>query len=869
MKFTFTYHMLSILFLTIIFSPFIYGQNTTKLLKEGNQYFEAYAYQQAIPYYRDILLQDNSTEAKIKLAECYRLTNDYEKAEYWYKQIIGQMPEDPIYKLYYGQILQSNGKCDEAKKWFLEYAKYDELGNTLAEGCEMSDNFYQNRNKYETTLLPINSKGSDFGVVFYKNGIAFCSNREDISESSSARLQKDRAFLDIYFCEKQMGNSFTPPQKLRGNINGSLNDAPISFNKIQNKAYFTRNSIHRGKKHKSKEGALHLSIFEADLQGDEKWSNVKMLKIANDNKRNYSIAHGVVSQDGQTLYFISDMAGGYGGTDLYQATRIDTTWGQVTNLGAAINSSGNEMFPYVHEDGTLYFASNGHAGMGGLDIFSSEKKGTRWQVPINLGQPFNSSKDDFSIVFNSDKQKGYFASNRQGGFGSDDIYHFVKNDDLTANKNVDPVNFEQPPITNMLLNESLNMEKIRFEKKGAEILPKSNGDLDKLAEFLNNTPEIKVEVGVHTDARGDDFVNLELSSKRAKAVREYLMLKGVSPDRMIARGYGETKLLNHCQNGMNCSNDLHAVNDRLEVAVIAIQGVLNQELLGSSLNSSSVNTKPIIEEKTFVPTTKKGKRIDMSEFEKAENANESESKDEPIIKSQPKNLKDQTEVLSNEKQEDFAETEERAKASRTIENETAQINEKPFKKVAIDSSLEIEKVEVKEAEINAKEQIVFEEKKSDELENEKPTETVIDLGLEIENVIEEKTNIEDAENQGIVANETEYLNEENVETTIAEEDTKMALETSQAMSYKVYVGPYKSVDNDTYYTFVELNTDIDLEYTPKGMMVVLGAYDALADAEKFEELAVEVGAKKTEIKVFKDGEKTDLSIKKLKKMGLK
>ena len=572
MKFTFTYHILFTLFLAIFFiSSFVYGQNTTKLLKQGNEYFEAYAYEQAIPYYRDILLQDNSTEAKIKLAECYRLTNDYEKAEYWYKQIIGQMPEDPIYKLYYGQILQSNGNCEEAKKWFLEYAKFDDLGNTLAEGCEMDDNFQKNRSKYEITLLPINSKGSDFGVVFYQNGIAFCSNREELSEASSARLQKDRAFLDIYFCEEQMGNSFTPPQKLRGNVNGSLNDGPISFNEAQNKAYFTRNSIHRGKKQKNKEGALHLSIFEAELQGDEKWGNIKMVSLTDDNKRNYSIAHGVVSANGQTLYFISDMLGGYGGTDLYQATRIDTTWGQVTNLGAAVNSSGNEMFPYIHEDGTLYFASNGHAGMGGLDIFSSQKKGTRWQKPVNLGRPFNSPKDDFSIVFSKDKLKGYFASNRQGGFGSDDIYRFIQNDNLATNQKRNAVNFEQPPITNMLLNESLGMTKIRFEKNSAKILPKSNDDLDKLAVFLNETPEIKVEIGSHTDARGDDFVNLELSSQRAKAVREYLMLKSVSPDRMIARGYGETKLLNHCQNGMNCSNDLHAVNDRIEVAVIAIQ----------------------------------------------------------------------------------------------------------------------------------------------------------------------------------------------------------------------------------------------------------------------------------------------------------
>ena len=431
----------------------------------------------------------------------------------------------------------------------------------------------------------------------------------------------------------------------------------------------------------------------------------------------------------------------------------------------------------------------------------------------------------------------------------------------------------------MLLNESLQLSKIRFEKKGAKILPKSYGDLDKLADFLNKTPEIKVEIGSHTDARGDDFVNLELSSQRAKAVREYLMLKSVSPDRMIARGYGETKLLNHCQNGMNCSNDLHGVNDRIEVAVIAIQGVLSQELLGSNINSASgVNTKPIIEENTFVPKAKKETRIGMSEFEKEEkieekNSNESLSKEEPVIESKPKQAKDQTEVLTKEVPENILEQKENTVES--VENiaATKEIEERAKASIKIEKTIESE---VKTAE---KEEAIKEKQN----ETEEPIKTVvIDLGLDMaEN--EKKEVAKDAENTTLASSEEKVIEdktdikiiekqesaEENIETTIEEEDAKMAAENSEALNYKVYIGPYKSVDNDTYYTFVELNTDIDLEYTPKGMMIVLGTYEMLSDAEKFEELATEVGAKKTEIKVFKGDEKTDLSIKKLKKMGLK
>ncbi len=714
----------------VVFVP-AQAQKAKKMLNEANAYFDAYAYEQAIPLYRDVLLLDNSIEAKTKLAEAYRLTNDYEKAEYWYDQIMGQFPPEPEYKLYYGQILQSNGKCEEAIKWFTEYAKFDDWGKTLADGCRKERELKQNKNNYEIWLLPLNSEGSDFGAVYYDKGIVFCSNRDELAEGTSARLSKDRVFLDVYYSERQLGNTYGQPVKLKGGINSQFNDGPISFNYEEDQAFFTRNSIFKGKKMRSQEGALHLSVFSATVNDDGKWSNVDKLSFGGEEEgksRDYSIAHPSISQDGNNLYFVSDMPGGFGGTDIYQCTLIDTTWSRPVNLGRGVNTPGNEMFPHIHRDGTLYFSSNGHAGMGGLDIYYANKENNKWGKPTNVGYPVNSAKDDFGLTITGDKSSGYFSSNRLGGFGSDDIYYFASSDATAAESTPQQATmaFGQPDFTNLVINNMVGMESVNFKAGDWKLTKKAERELDKLANFLSDTPELQVETGAHTDARGDDFVNLEVSSKRAEAVRQYLMLKGIAPDRVIARGYGESQLTNHCQNGMECSEDLHQENNRLEITVIAISGVLSKNFMNRYANKGRAGTAEIINKPIVAPTSS---GIDVSGLTEVDSSTDS----------------------------------------------------------AIDMS---------------------------------NTSTTSDLP-------EEK------------------------------------------MTFKVFIGPFKNVDNDTYYTYVELNTGIDLQYTDKGMMVVLGPYDTIEEAEEYAEYAKERGGKKQKIVVFQGGVKTDLNHKKLKKMGVK
>ncbi|OWY20053.1 hypothetical protein C7N43_33630 [Sphingobacteriales bacterium UPWRP_1] len=698
----------------------VYPQDATvkKMLKQANGYFDAYAYEQAIPIYRDILLRDNLFEVKLKLAEAYRFINDYDKAEYWYRQIIAQLPADqPVHKLNFARVLQSNGNCGEAKKWFVEYGRSDALGTELAKGCDMVEQLNEHAYDYEVWLLPLNTKYAEFAPVLFNDGILFSSNRQDIMKGKPAKGKKDAAnqYLDLYYSKRQPGNAYTPPQALKGGVNSQFNDGPMSVCTFPDTtAIFTRNAFFNGKKQRSETGALLLSLYTAKYLPDGKWTNVGKFKYNNvedelDNTRTYSMTHPSISDDGQTLYFVSDMEGGFGGTDIYLCTRLDSTWSRPVNLGPQVNTAGNELFPYIHADGTLYFASNGHPGLGGLDIFYTNYGRKTWIEPVNMGAPFNSNRDDFGLALSPDKQWGYFTSNRPGGFGSDDIYFFssLPAEDAAGQDAKESVAFQQPAITNTLLNEALGMNKIRFKPGDWNLTSDAGKELDKLVNYMNDWPEIRVEIGAHTDARGNDFANMEISIKRAEAVREYLMLKGISPARVMTKGYGEQQLLNHCANGVECPDELHQQNDRIEVKVIFIQGV----------------------------------------------------------------------------------------AGLSVPQQTEMPAEQPAQ----------------------------------------------------------------PENQPVLV----------APVAVPELEESVLPPQGATYSYKVFIGPYKNVDNDTYYTFAELNTAIDLQYTPEGMMIVLGPYASIAESEEFEKLAKERGAKKTRITVYSGSEPSSMTVKQLKKMGVK
>ena len=722
----------------LLFGTSANAQNAKKLLKKANQYYGAFDYKNAIPLYRDVLLVDNSLEAKQKLANCYRFTHDYEKAEYWYKQLVILAPEEPVYQLFYAQSLQSNGNCEDAKRWFLKYAKYDVLGEKLAKGCEGNASFAKKQPKYDVWLLPLNSEGTDFSPQYFERGIVFCSDRDDVSAKSWNKGRNERPFIDLYYAERQLGNSFTNPTKIKGKVNSKYNEGPACFTPDGESMVFTRNAYLNGKRKKSKSGVVKLNLFLADMGTGYKWARIREFEH---NNPEYSMAHPSISRDGQSLYFASNMPGGLGGTDIYVCTRIDTFWSQPLNLGPEVNTPGDEMFPYVHQDGTLYFASNGHAGLGGLDVFSSKRLPDGGRAnPKNMGKPINSEKDDFGLIIDRNKQTGYFSSNRDGGFGSDDIYRFtaigIAKDDAPP-----PITtIEQPAVQSVLLNPNIGLNKVTFAPGSWELSPLVTVELDKIADYLYQNPEMaKVEIAAHTDSRGDDFINLEISSKRAKAIKNYLIDQGIDGKRLIAKGYGEQNILNHCYNGMACDEQFHQVNNRVEVKALKIKS----------------------DDHTPAPA--------------------------PIVDHYPK-----------------------PKIKARGKNKSNKIEKKKERESTVDENADLTPTPVLRPEPR------------EELPDPQPS----------------------------------------FPSTKANDDVPN-------YNYKVYVGPFRNVSNDVYNQYTGLTTSIDLEYSPKGMMLVLGPFDTIKRAENIATLAKSKGAKKPYIMVYDGRKPTNLSIKKLKRQGWK
>ncbi len=398
------------------------AQNKKDLMKEANSLFEAGKYRSAVPLYRQILMRDNKLDAKLGLAHCHRMLKDYEEAEYWYELVIPHRPNDPKLKLFLAQMEQSNEKYDEAKKHFLDYAKVDPEARIFAEACDRVEEYNEGAERYQVQIVPFSTAGTDFGPMFSPKGLIFCSEKKAPKPDGLQNTSPQDKFTDLYSTEKVPGNAYSKPQRLKGKVNSLLHDGPASFSNDGSQLLFTRNSAI-----KSKDKTVNrLEIFFSDLKGETSWSKPRPF-VYNDAKHN--VGHPMLSPDNTLLFFVSDMEGGYGGTDLYFCERIDTFWSEPLNLGPKVNTSGDELFPFFHPDGTLYYASDGLPGLGGLDLFATKlTDGGSWQEPKNVGAPLNSPRDDFSFIINEENSAGYFASNRKGGIGDDDIYYFKLRD---------------------------------------------------------------------------------------------------------------------------------------------------------------------------------------------------------------------------------------------------------------------------------------------------------------------------------------------------------------------------------------------------------------------------------------------------------
>jgi len=450
----------------IIIAQQTFAQNGR--LKAANRSFDNMSYIEAIRNYEDYLRTAKTGTPEIKetltkLAYSYRKVQDSRNAERIYVELIERFSKDlesEIY-LYFAQALANNGKYKESQKMYSRYGQEqttDMRGRRFTIAYMDNSHFYQDSATYKVDYLySLNSRQSDFSPMYYKHGLVFVSAREEGRAIKRVFMQNQTPFLDLFMfadtavlrkdnimAMKQAsgaggGSTFSTSEKLEAmateenekplskieqfskTLNSKYHEGPVTFFKDYKKIIFTRNNYNNGRSRTSSDGVNKLKLYMA-TENDKHWGGVKELSFNSDD---YSCGHPALSTDESKLYFVSDMPGGFGGTDIYVVDYRDGNWGSPVNLGREINTEGNEMFPYIDENGNMYFSSDGHEGLGGLDIFYVEmKEGIPLNDVKNLGTPINSEKDDFGLITNGARSNGYFSSNRRRGYGDDNLYSF-------------------------------------------------------------------------------------------------------------------------------------------------------------------------------------------------------------------------------------------------------------------------------------------------------------------------------------------------------------------------------------------------------------------------------------------------------------
>lgn len=709
----------------------------------GDKAYAGMAYHDAIGHYVEAVKHGADTGAfVVRLAESYYNVRDFHDAAEWYGKAVASNTARPVDLYNYSQSLRATGRFEEADQWMAKYQAvasgdrraYAQIGATT----------------YATALLakPIagcsvknlngNCTKSDMGAAYWGDRLVFASARKPDAAARYRHAWNGDPFLDLYSGKIGEDGEISGIEPLT-DLNTRYHESNAAFGAKGQEVWFTRNNYSDGKKGKTAQGVVDLKIYNRILSEGE-WMVERPFPYNSDA---YSTGHPALSADSRTLYFTSDMPGGMGGTDIWMCARkTESEWQKPVNLGPAVNTEGDEMFPFIQNDGTLFFSSDGRAGLGGLDIFVCRAVKDGFGKAINAGVPINSCSDDFGILLDATGLKGYFTSDRSGGMGEDDLYSFTLVKPLGATMNVrgraHDKNSQQPvaglrvmlkDVQGVVLKEAItgadgdfafeleegthyelateegdfrrtsqtlttgalvdttlmrdldlarlgsvylwmtvrdaktksplqgvsvrvvdargaegkvigvteaggelfmNLEaksagdslvyevvlskqgylpktslwKHRLDKTGKVVLndyidctltpidlgmdiakvidiapiyfdlgksairEDAAAELDKIVQVMNENPTMVIELGSHTDSRGSDKSNLALSDKRAKSSAAYIVSKGIAKERITGKGYGETKLLNNCGNGVKCSDTEHQVNRRTEFIVV-------------------------------------------------------------------------------------------------------------------------------------------------------------------------------------------------------------------------------------------------------------------------------------------------------------
>ncbi|MDX6188462.1 OmpA family protein [Flavobacterium sp. Fl-318] len=705
--------MKKLLVIIFVFSiQFIKAQDQD--LVRAKRFFDKTYYSEAIVLYGKLAVDKPSQEVIKNLADSYYYTNDLIKAQRYYRLLINSYNKDLDREYYYryAQTLKASNSDDLANAALREYyAKSANAEEAVYFEKELKEleNVSAIGNRFEIKNLAINTPNSEFGAVEYKDNLVFAGVKLNPGLFDKKFKWDNETYLNLVAVPTKNSNSKEAVlQYFADELKTGMHESNAVFTKDGKTIYFTRNNSKNGKKRKNEQKISNLQIFKAELV-EGKWTNLTALPF---NSPNYSVEHPALSADEKVLYFSSDMPGTLGSFDIFSVNINKGAFDTPKNLGPAVNTNKREQFPFVSEDNKLYFSSDGHLGYGSLDVFVSEINGNDYSKPVNIGLPLNSNLDDFSFTISGTKE-GYFASNREGGKGSDDIYQFTETKELivedckqfiagiitdfdtkqvlenatvmlqdsekktistattaadgkfsftvgcessfivlafkekytnesravtsgkTRNasndasmtlRSIEAIKLEEQQIAENKRKEEQRLAEQKKEKEAlavialkeaekkakaeeivaAEIKKKEKEDqilkqekdvvkekdrlliktdpiyfdynmwyirkeskvvLGRVVALMKKYPEMVIEIGSHTDSRGNAKFNEELSQKRASSTREFLLESGIEPKRVLAKGYGESIPIVKCKTDDSCTEEQHELNRRSEFVI--------------------------------------------------------------------------------------------------------------------------------------------------------------------------------------------------------------------------------------------------------------------------------------------------------------
>ena len=609
----------------VIASGILSAQN--RQTKNADKLFDRFEYVEAANEYLKLIDKGQGDNyVNQQLAESYYNVFNTKEAIKWYAKLVEEKQDAETYYKY-AQMLKAEGNYDEANKQMQQFASMkpnDARAAAFKNNPNYLNKLKSQRPLFEIKPSDISSDKSDFGGILTNDNVLYFTSARNIARKTHG--WNEEPFLDLYQATYNENGTLSEPTLVDG-INTKWHDGPATITSDGNTMYFVSESFNENKfeKVKAKNVKYGRIFLYSATKKDGKWENIKALPI---NSTDYSMRNPSISNDGKTLYFSSDMPGGIGGEDIWKVSVNGDEYGTPENLGKNINTIGNESFPFITDDNMLYFTSDSRQGFGGYDVYLADL--TKGSEAINVGEPVNSEKDDFSFTFNTNKKVAIFSSNREG---VDNLYLaspvcgvnaivLVKNATTrkpieTAIINVvDDTNsvvatgesndvgqkifeikcekeyvfkvskegyedgiFTLPasgngsalvdaylePIKPIITEKEVILQPIFFEFNKSNITASGAEELDKLVVVMNEHPNMVIFAKSHTDNRGNDKYNLNLSERRAKATVQYIISKGIDKDRISGQGFGESELKVQCD---ECTEEEHSQNRRSEFLII-------------------------------------------------------------------------------------------------------------------------------------------------------------------------------------------------------------------------------------------------------------------------------------------------------------